>query len=277
VIKKGRTPLTYYALATEGERSSDQLLNINDAQREVLQKDFMIIKKDGRRVTGDRAVYDYAEERNENPMVVATNFLDARQEQQDDGEAEPTGSASTKKQLSGTDDHQLDNKLESYDFVDYDRIGEVTATVLSQKLQIAKKSQDRLLQLELYRETEQQLQEFIINNDIDAVAFVPGSTRAGIEFIEHWRETLNIPLPHVRLVRTANAMPIPIDSIALPKDREQYASYSVEVHDHRTHQHVLIIDDEVKSGTTVKAVATNLLMREVALRTSAFSMIYRSH
>ncbi len=339
-VKKGRTPLTYYTLATGGEANSDQLIDVNQAEREILYRDFMIVKKDGRRVKGERAVCDFAREFNADPTDIAKKFLQLRLKQMvargldfDSSEVENSSGSSeaqettasmdkddrkevkestSNSQVSSSDQpaqgsdsyfeeieseipvtEQHENKgaptnktdlitrgqdenisIQAYDFVDFNSVGEMTNTVVSQKLQIAKKSQDRLLQLELFRETEQHIHEFITEHGIDAVAFVPGSTRAGIEFMAHWRKALDLPLPHVRLVRTADEKLLPKNSINLDTDQKAYNSYSVEVDDHRSHQHILIIDDEVISGRTARAVASNMIKAEIAEQLSIFSLVY---
>jgi len=273
IIRKGRAPLTYYSIKKASRHSSEAVLDLTIEQRETLDNDFLLIQKEGHQVTGQRAVCDYAQEHNVDPQQVAEEFLAARDSQLQSLHTQDSGAAD---QIELLEEKKHVNKgvIERYNFADYSSAGEYGETALAKKLNTAKASDHAVMQLELFRETERQIHEYITEYGIDAVAFIPGTTRAGKAFMKRWKEALDLPLPHVNLVRAVTENGVPQRAISLQADQRVSAEETLAVGDHRRFQHVLILDDEVMTGTTIVQAAEGIQEAQVADRVSAFSLLF---
>ncbi len=273
IIRRGTSPRTYYSLAKAGQQSSETILQLTDKQHDILQSDFLIIKKEGHQVSGVKAICDYAQELNQDPQQIAIQFLEARDKQLSEIEIDE-GEAHDQIKLLETKEAVKQGTIQHFHFADYCEVGDYGDTALAKKLRTAKNSGNALLQLQLFRETERQLQEYIADYGVDAVAFIPGSTMQGKDLMKRWKETLDLPLPHVNLVRAIEENAVPQNIISLQTDREQAADGTLAVADHRRFRHVLLIDDELITGTTMQNAAQNIQEAGIAERVSAFAMIF---
>jgi len=273
IIRKGRSPRTYYSLAKPGSQSSETVLQLTDQQRETLQSDFLIVKKEGHQVTGVKAVCDYAQDRNEDPQLIAEEFIKSREKQRAHLDLDDSGAADQIELLEEKDAIDV-GVIERFNFADYNVVGAYGHTATAKKLYTAKHSGNALMQLQLFRETERQIHEVIEEYGIDAVAFIPGCTSQGKALMNRWKEALDLPLPHVNLVRAIEENPLSQDRISLQSDRELAAEGTLAVSDHRRFQHVLLLDDEVLSGTTIQHAAHSIKESEVAETVSAYALIF---
>ncbi len=275
IIKKGRAPLTYYCLKKNNRKSSETILELTQKQQRALDQDFVLLQKEGHLITGQRAVCDYAQEINADPQVIAENFLAARDAQRQEPGNMDSGAADQIELLEQKE--QVDEGvIERYNFADYDSVEGFGETALAKKVRAAKASDNAVMQLEIFRESEKQIHEYIMDYGIDAVAFVPGTTAAGKALMKRWKDALDLPLPHVNLVRALAQTGMPQKTISLSVDQAIAAAETLAVGDHRHFNHVLIIDDEVLSGTTVIQAATAIREAEVAERVSAYSLIFQN-
>jgi len=272
IVRKGRSPLTYYSLKTQGQQSSPTVLDLTDQQNETLDQDFLIIKRQGIQVTGKRAVCDYAQEHNLDPQAVAEQFVEARQHQKSSADHD-LGDSSDQLDLLEHKAHIDTSALEKYQCSDFSHVKGFGRTALAKKVNAAKSSQNAVLQMEIFRHTERQIHEMITEHSIDAVAFVPGASSAGKIFMSQWKETLDLPLPHVNLVRVAEDPSVPPKAISLQIDREDHARSTIVPGDHRRFNHVLLLDDSIITGTTIHQAATTLVREEVAQCVSAYTLL----
>jgi len=273
IIRKGRSPLTYYSLNTGGQQSSSTVLELSENQRETLDQDFLIIKRQGTQVTGQRAVCDYAQEHNLNPQLVAEQFVEARDQQKQKAGIDQGNSIDQLDQLEQKQNVET-GVIERYQCADFSSLDKFGPTAMAKKVHAAKTSENAVLQLEIFKQTERQIHEMITEHGVEAVAFVPGSTAAGKKFIRQWQEALDLPLPHVNLVRVAEDPGVPQKAISLQVDREDYAQRTLVPGDHRRFKHILLLDDRIISGTTINQAAKSLIKEDVAQRVSAYTLLF---
>ncbi len=273
IVRKGQSPLTYYSLKTESKKTTDTILQLSDNQREIIDQDFLIIKRQGTQVTGQRAVCDYAQEYNTDPQQVAEKFAEARDQQkkiiqQKDGEQ--VNQKNLLQDKISIDAHNIEH-YECEDFTEVEGFGE---TALAKKVHAAKSSENAVLQMEIFRQTERRIHKLISDHGIDAVAFIPGATSAGKAFMKVWQETLDLPLPHVNLIRVTEETSVPQKAISLQTDRADHAQSTIVLGDHRHHGHVLILDDSVISGTSLHQAASALIQEDAATKVSVYTLLF---
>jgi len=273
IIRRGRAPLSYYSLKRAETHSSETILDLSTVDTETLEKDFVLIKREGREVGGARAVCDYAQEFNVDPQQVAEQFLTARSQQLQELSATDSGAADQHELLK--EKTQVESGLvDRYNFADFTSVGTHGLTATAKKLRIAKASNNGVLQMELFRSVERQIHEYITDYGIDAVAFMPGSSTQGKSFMMRWKEQLDLPLPHVNLVRAVTDIQAPQDTISLHSDRLAYAESTLVVAEHRHYQHILLLDDELLSGKSVSHAAKRIHDAAITDRVSVYTITF---
>ena len=75
---------------------------------------------------------------------------------------------------------------------------------------------------------------------------------------------LNLPLPHVKLVKVIGEIAIPQKALSKIEDRINNARVSIMVNETRIFKTVLLIDDAVGSGATLNETALKLKEKKLA-------------
>ncbi len=272
IIRKGRSPLTFYALASPEKESSEAVLDVSIQQADVLHQEFILIKNEGTITRGKRAVCEYAHEHHKDPQHVAEQFL---QERQRAPHSRPDSGASDQIEMLREKKPLEESPLERYNFADYEQVASFGKTALAQRVQLAKSTGDKILQTAIFKETERQIHEYIAEYGIDAVAFNPGTSDKGRAFMRRWRDVLDLPLPHLNWRHTFENLPVSGQQVELNQDRKLHAARSLTLDDHRHNfKHVLLIDDAVYSGHTLAHMSEELTRRNCADKISAYTIIY---
>jgi len=269
-IKKGMAPRTYYSLSKPGQQSSPAALNLSQEQKETLDKDFILMKKEGHQVHGLSAISEYAYEHNLDPQQVADDFLADRASSApgiDDGDEALVVLLEEKTTINP-------NTVQNYSLADYAHTERYGQTALAKRLYAAKSSHNVVMQTEIFKATEHQIHTMIDEYQIDAVAFVPSSSAAGRVFMKEWKDYLDLPLPHVNLVHPYHHSSLPQKSVSMTTDKLRNAQDKVAIDDHRKFNHVLILDDTLVTGSTIQSTASSLLSEDRAESVSAFVIIH---
>ena len=75
---------------------------------------------------------------------------------------------------------------------------------------------------------------------------------------------LNLPLPHIDIVKVSGAIPVPQKALNKIEDRIINAQVSIIIKDTRKFNKILLIDDAVGSGATINETAVKLKFKETA-------------
>jgi predicted amidophosphoribosyltransferase/DNA-binding transcriptional ArsR family regulator len=162
--------------------------------------------------------------------------------------------ASFKLQDSFQNEVHLD-KLFYVDFYAYERFGK---TKLAQLTFQAKQSQDTGLMKQIYSLVKDPINHVLEKYEIDAVAFIPPTVDRKVQFQSELKEILNLPLPHLKLIKLYNDTPVQQKTLKSKEDRILNASSTIFVDDDRVFENILLIDDFVGSGSTINQTAKKL-------------------
>lgn len=147
------------------------------------------------------------------------------------------------------------------DFYAIERFGK---TVLGTLLHFAKQGQNKNLMLEIIAAIKEPVNKLIREKKIDAVGFIPPTIKRHLQFMQVLQKGLNLPLPHVNLVKVSGAIPVPQKALSKIEDRIINAQVSIIVKDTRKFNKMLLIDDAVGSGATINETAVKLKFKETA-------------
>jgi len=147
------------------------------------------------------------------------------------------------------------DELYYFDFYSIERFGK---TKLGALLLYAKQSQSVELINKIYEIIKDDFFKFLKNKDIDAVCFVPPTVSRKIQFQKELEKKLNIKLPHVRITKIVNQIPVPQKTLNKLEDRMENARSTIFIKEDNVFKNILIIDDGVGSGSTINEIALKI-------------------
>lgn len=153
------------------------------------------------------------------------------------------------------------NKMLYCDFYAIERFGK---TVLGTLLHFAKQGQNKKLMQEIIDMVKERINKLIKEKKIDAVGFIPPTIKRHLQFMHVLQKGLNLPLPHITLVKVSGPIPVPQKALSKIEDRIINAQVSIIVKDTRSFNNILLIDDAVGSGATINETAVKLKFKETA-------------
>ncbi len=104
----------------------------------------------------------------------------------------------------------------------------------------------------------------VAENGIDAVGYIPPTIKRELQIMKVLERKLNLPLPHIKLVKVTGDIVVPQKALNKIEDRINNARFSIIVQEDRKFENVLLIDDAVGSGATMNETSIKLKSKKVA-------------
>ena len=153
--------------------------------------------------------------------------------------------------------------LEKVYYCDFYAIERFGKTKLGNLMFYGKQSQNLKLIKEVCEIVKPNILEFIKQNNINAVAFVPPTINREVQFMSVLQRELNLNVPIIKLKKLVNDIAVQQKTIKLADDRIINAE-NIVVEMNPSFKNVLILDDAVGSGSTFAVVAKKLRLKKVA-------------
>ncbi len=169
--------------------------------------------------------------------------------------------ATTKFQASFPTNNYLD-EVYYCDFYSIERFGK---TKLGNLMLYGKQSQNKQLIQIACAMVRPLIMDFIRENKIDAVAFVPPTIDRQVQFMNELANNLNLDIAVIKLKKLVNQVAVQQKTIKTAPDRIVNAENIVVEMTATKYHNVLIIDDAVGSGSTFAVVAKKLRLKKVAV------------
>jgi len=245
IIKIGSAPRTFYRLSREIEETPSAYINKNDT--EFLEKHFIL--------TGVDAFHSWCKRRKLPDEKTLKEYIKTTEKYQ--RYFQPNGLISGIKKLKGTKgfDQIGLNELFYLDFYAIERFGK---TKLGTLLHFAKQGQNRQLMNEIIEIIKERTHSFILQNKIDAVGYIPPTIKREVQIMNVLEKNLNLPLPHIKLVKVTGDIVVPQKALNKIEDRINNARFSIVVQEDRKFENVLLIDDAIGSGATMNETAIKI-------------------
>ena len=162
------------------------------------------------------------------------------------------------------------DQLYYLDFYAIERFGK---TRLGTLLHFAKQGQNRMLMNEIIGMTKEKINQFVKQKKIDAVGYIPPTIKRHLQFMQVLQKGVNLPLPHIGLVKVSGEIPVPQKALSKIEDRISNARSSIVVRETRQFKNVLLIDDAVGSGATINETAAKLKAKGSAQKIIGIAVI----
>ncbi len=286
IIKRGSVPNVFYTLNADFESSyikettdmlkskafkkniEESCLQIDGEQREILEKNFYTITPDGREEYGLDAFLNWCHKRHENMQKTLENYLQTIDKYKRFKNHQGLIDATHKIEESFKD--KIIKKLYYLDFYSIERYGK---TRLGQMILYAKKSHSRDLSTKVANEVKAKIEKIIVDNNIEAIAYIPPTEQRKYQFMDRLREIINSKIPLINIVKIKTNIIVPQKTLSKIEDRVTNAANTIFVSDERKFDKILLIDDAVGSGATFHEVARKLIRQKVAKEVYAVSIV----
>ena len=136
-------------------------------------------------------------------------------------------------------------------------------TKLGNLLLHGKQSQNLKIILQVCTEVRDRIIEFIDQNKIDAVAFIPPTTPRKPQFMDEFAKILNLKLPIIKLEKIVNDIAIQQKTLKSSQDRIENAQNTIFVDEKREFKNILLLDDAVGSGSTFNEIAHKIRKKKI--------------
>lgn len=256
VLKKiGKPPKVFYALKKATpltEKLTESLLSNSWAA--VIENRFLYITPGGEIKNGLVGFVVWCEKHNLPIEKTALEYINTLKKY-DVFKVKDTGLINGFKKIQSSFKQVYLDQLFYLDFYSIERFGK---TKLGQMLLYAKQTQNQGLIDKLIMSIYTQVHTLIIQQQIDAVGFIPPTIKREVQFMHILEKKLHLNQPVITLTKVANDVAIPQKSLTKLDDRIENARETIMVQDQRVFKNILLIDDAVGSGATLNETAKKI-------------------
>jgi len=267
IIKIGSAPRTFYKIRTKIQKL--HVSTLAQEETDYLEEHFILITETGSKLTGSEAFYIWCLRRKLPFEKTVNEYIHTSQKYQK--YVHPHGLISGLDKLKGTKafDHIGLDEMYYLDFYAIERFGK---TKLGTLLHFAKQGQNRKLMDEIIEIIGNRVYNFVMEQSIEAVAYIPPTIKREIQIMKVLEQKLNLPLPHIKLVKVTGDIAVPQKALNKIEDRISNARFSIMVQESREFENILLIDDAVGSGATLNETAIKLKSSKVAVTTTGLAI-----
>jgi len=259
ITKIGSAPRTFYKIKIK--TTELPVTTLIQEETDYLEDHFILITETGSKLTGSEAFHNWCLRRNLPFEKTVNEYILTNRKYQK--YVQPHGLISGMDKLKGTQAFEHIGLDEMY-YLDFYAIERFGKTKLGTLLHFAKQGQNRKLMDEIIGIIGNRVYNFVKEQGIEAVAYIPPTIKREVQIMKVLEQKLNLPLPHIKLVKVTGDIAVPQKALSKIEDRINNARFSIMVQEAREFKNILLIDDAVGSGATLNETAIKLKSGKVA-------------
>ncbi len=231
---------------------------------EFINKNYLYISPDGHIYGGDQGLVEWSDRMNSEISFLEYaklrfEYINTSQKYQK--YFEPNALIDATKKFKTTFPQYTDIEKVFYcDFYAIERFGK---TKLGNLMFYGKQTQNKFLINQVCEIVKPKILQFIEQNSISAVAFVPPTIHRETQFMCELKKYLDLNIPIIKLKKLINDIAVPQKTIKIAKDRILNAE-NIVVEMNSSFENILLLDDAVGSGSTFAVVAKKLKRKKIA-------------
>jgi orotate phosphoribosyltransferase-like protein len=270
--KLGRAPKTIYRRVEKRDTISQLMAeaDISENQKDILQKNFLLISETGTILEGVDAFVYWCNQRNLPIEKTIQEFIQTKKKYE--SYYDNNGFINGMNKLQNTKGYEkiwLD-QIYYLEFYAIERFGK---TRLGTLLHYAKQGQNKFLMSEIIKSCSSQVYNFLQLQQADAIGYVPPTIRREVQFMKYLQTHLNISLPQIDIKKISGIIPVPQKSLSKIEERIRNAENTFAVTDQRSFKHVVLIDDAAGSGATLNQIAHKIKTKGVAKKVTGLAIV----
>jgi predicted amidophosphoribosyltransferase len=156
------------------------------------------------------------------------------------------------------------------DFYAIERFGKTRFGTL---LHYAKQGQNKYLMNILVTEIKSKIDLLLINNQFDAIGYVPPTIRREVQLMKYLETQLKINLPKINIQKISGIIPVPQKSLNKIEERINNAENTFAIPETVKYNHVLLLDDAVGSGSTLNQIAGKIKQKGIAQKVTGVAIV----
>ena len=259
VTKLGTAPRTFYKLSDPALKQVTHSLSLEE--QKFLQEHFLLVTETGVKLTGFEALANWCARQKLPIEKTAKEFISTRKKYLE--YFLPGGLINGNAKIQSTKGFSKIGLDEIY-YLDFYAIERFGKTRLGTLLHLAKQGQNKKLMDEIIELIKGRIERLVSESKVDAISYIPPTIKREVQFMKVLERKLNLPLPHVKLVKVTGEIAIPQKALSKIEDRISNARASIMVNENRVFKKVLLIDDAVGSGATLNETSLKLKEKELA-------------
>jgi len=255
IQKIGKPPKVFY-MAVDEINVLPAVHNLPDDIGRVIEENFLYVNPDGVLIEGVLGFIKWAEKTKQEAHIqsLAREYVATRQKADHWFHKEIWIDATEKLKMTFQD-----SAIDLVAYKDFYALPKFGKTRLGALTLHAKVSQSRLLMHQVADEITEAIQEIIVKNQIEAVAFVPHSVPRLVPFLTVIKQELRLQLPEIKLEKIYQGeIRVAQKSLSKIEERIENAQKTIVIVEQIPYKRVLLIDDAVGSGATFNEVAKKL-------------------
>lgn len=260
IIKIGTPPKVYYSINTKIKTErKEYALNFDEIK--IINDNFTLLEPNGEEIEGFDGFVKWCDDRKYNVENKGHEYIKLLNEYNDFKKGNFIDA--TQKLISTfKEEERFLNELYYLYPYSFPVFGK---TKMGQWLFHAKQTQNKNLIKKVLEIITPQINDFIREKSVDAVAFVPPTVPRNIQFMNELKKHLNINLPLVKIEKIKTEIMIQQKSLKEIGDRIQNAKGTMVINSENTnYKKLLIIDDFTGSGSTLNILADKIKNKKIA-------------
>ncbi len=268
----GHPPKTFYRLLRDSGtgRPNPTPWPFSPQDQDFLQNNFLVVTESGELQEGASGFAHYCARRSLPLDKTFTAYRKARERchlfRDLDGLIEGTF------QLIGTIPEE-NIRFDAFQFLDYNSIGGFGRSRLGTLLYYAKVGQNRTLMRMLMDSISEPFKKYLNRVQPEAVAFIPPIVPREVQLMSFIETQLGVSLPRVEIKKNCGTIAVPQQSLMNVDERIRNAGNIFAVSERRKFNHLLLIDDDVASGSTLNQLAAKIKDKGIATTVSGLAII----
>lgn len=257
IKKTGKPPFVFYFINNETKKVSCDLDVPKDIEN-IINNNYIYFSPNGKIYNGIDGFRIWCESKKQDFIKTGEEYVETIQKYD---KYKKNGFISGIDKIKSTFKEVGVNELYYFDFYSIERFGK---TKLGMLLLYAKQSQSIDLIKKIYNIIKDDFFRFLKEKKIDAVCFIPPTVSRKIQFQKELEKMLKIDLPHIKITKIVNEIPVPQKTLNKLEDRMENARSTIFIKDDRCFKNILIIDDGIGSGSTINEVALKIRNKKIA-------------
>lgn len=267
IIKLGKAPHVYYVLNQPKREKSTPVISF--VQEQFLMNHFLLIDALGNRMEGIQAMKYWCEKQQLDIIKTTDEYITTRTKYLTYlNEGGMINGMTKLENTKGIAQIGVD-ALFYLDFYAIERFGK---TRLGTLMHYAKQGQNKMLMKQIVDEIRNRISNYVANEAIDAVLFVPPTIARKVQIMAVLEKLLNMPLPTVKVNKIKTQIIVPQKALSKIFERIENARNTFHIPQQKAYKHVLIIDDAVGSGATINEIALKLKDKKIAQKISGLAI-----
>lgn len=264
--KVGSAPRVFY-IVNEGVDTHTGVVVMDDAIRQLINKNFLLITPQGQRVDGVDGFVRWCIERGYDTEEKAHEYekLFYKYER-----IRKDGLFDGMLKFRNTFKEICVDGVYYIDFYAWEIFGK---TQLGQLLLYAKQSEDREMMKNVVEIASPHIIRMIQKYRIEAIGYIPPTVKRSVQLMGVLEKSIQTNLSVIAIEKVPGEIRVPQKTLSKLKDRMDNARATIFVSDRRQFGTVLLIDDAVGSGATLNEVACKLRKQKVAKKVIGLAIV----